>query len=287
MALDSFLSELWASMILNSLREKSVGEFFVNHNYEGMITGTGTSVNINIMNDIVTKKYTPGSEITYDDLGTTSAKLLIDQSDYCAIKLDDVNKVQAAGDLLNAATSNMGHSLDKKYDTYIFDTLKNAATAKATNMVGTDAAPIDITGTNVNNSIDTIIDIITIASKNNIPDDNRVAAVGPGVAGAIMKSDKRSITPKFAEFISTGYVGNLYGVEIFRTNNLAQSTSGNDLILVTNPEMTTVANQILKVEAIRSEKMFADLVRALHVYGAKVIYDTGVVGAYVRTSAEE
>lgn len=287
MALDSFLPELWASMILNSLKEKSVGEFFVNHNYEGMITSGGTSVNINIMNDIVTKKYTPGSEITYDDLGTTSAKLLIDQSDYCAIKLDDVKKVQAAGDLLNAATSNMGYSLDNKYDKYIFDTLKAAATAKPTNMVGTDEAPINIAGTNANTSIDTIIDIITIAAKNNIPDANRVAAVGPGVAGVIMKSDKRSITPKFAEFIRTGYIGNLFGVEIFRTNNLAQSTSGNDFILVTTPEMTTVANQILNVEAIRSEKMFADLVRALHVYGAKVIYDTGVVGAYVKTSAEE
>lgn len=285
MSVTTFKPELWTSMILASLRNKSVVEFFVNHNYEGEIRGRGTSVHINIMNDITVSDYTPGSEITYSDLETVDRELVIDKMKYCGNKLEDVDKIQAAGDLLGAATENMGISLKDNYDKDVFKTMTDSAIAKSNNMVGTDSAPIDISGTNYNNAVDAFIDTLIIADKNNIPTDGRVAAVSPAVAGAIMKSDKRSLTPAFAGFVSTGYIGNLYGTEIFKTNNLAKSSSGNDLIIVTNPIVTTVANQLLNMEAMRAEKYFADYVRALHVYGSKVLYENGVVGAYIKTKA--
>lgn len=285
MSIATFKPELWASMILASLRNKSVVEFFVNHNYEGEIRGRGTSVHINTMNDITVSDYTPGSEITYKDLETVDRELVIDKMKYCGNKLEDVDKIQAAGDLLGAATENMGISLKDTYDKDVFKKMTDSAIAKAANMVGTDADPIDVSGTNYNNAVDAFIDTLIIADKNNIPTDGRLAAVSPAVAGAIMKSDKRNLTPAFAEFISTGYIGNLYGVEVFKTNNLAKSSGGNDLIIVTNPIVTTVANQLINMEALRAEKYFADYVRALHVYGAKVLYEDGVVGAYVKTKA--
>ena len=279
MAVTNFKPELWAKMVLASLKKKSVGEFFVNHNYEGDIKAQGITVNINILNDVTVRDYDPTENLTYEDLGTTKKQLVINQAKYAAIKLDDVDKVQAAGELLGPATRNIAYKLNDAYDKFIFDTLIAAATASAGNMVGTDIAPVNIY--NANNAIDCLIDVMTKANKNNIGDAERRAVVDPEVAGQIMKSDKRSITPKFAEFISNGYIGNLYGIEVFTSNNLATSTGGNHLILVTNPDMTTVASQILNMEALRSENSFKDLVRALHVYGGKTIYDTGVVGAYV------
>ena len=279
MAVNNFKSKLWATMILASLKNKSVAEWFVNHNYEGDIRQQGDTVNINILNDVTVRDYVPSSDITYDDLDTTLAQLVVDQAKYCAIKLDDVDKVQAAGELIGPATDNMAYKLNDSYDKYIFDTLKAAATAKSDNMIGTDEVPISIIDSNA--AIDVFIDVLTKANRNNISNIDRRAVVTPEVAGAIMKSDKRSITPKFAEFIENGYIGNMYGVEVFSSNNLAKSTGGNDLILMTNPNMTTVASQLLNMEALRSEKSFKDLVRALHVYGAKTVYENGVVGAYV------
>ena len=279
MAVTNFKSKLWATMILASLQNKSVAEWFVNHNYEGDIRQQGDTVNINILNDVTVRDYVPSTDITYDDLDTTLAQLVVDQAKYCAIKLDDVDKVQAAGELLGPATDNMAYKLNDSYDKYIFDTLKAAATAKADNMIGTDEAPISIV--DANKAVDVFIDVVTKANRNNISNIDRRAVVTPEFAGAIMKSEKRSINPKYAEFVETGYIGNMYGVEVFSSNNLAKSTGGNDLILMTNPNMTTVASQLLNMEALRSEKSFKDLVRALHVYGAKTVYENGVVGAYV------
>lgn len=286
MSLATFKPEIWALAILASLRNKSVGEFFVNHNYEGDIRDMGSTVKINSLNDVTVKTYTPGSQITYDELNTVSQELRIDHSDYAAIKLDDVDAVQCSTNLMSDATSNIANGILQNYDKFIFKLLTDEAVKKATNMVGTDVAPIDVTSDS-NKVVDALIDVITIANKNNIPEEGRVVAVGPAVAGAIMKADKRNITPKFAEFISRGYIGNMYGVEIFTTNNLAQSSGRNDLMILTNPAMNTVANQLSKVEALRSETMFADLVRTLHMYGGKALYADGVVGAYVKTTAGE
>jgi hypothetical protein len=83
--------------------------------------------------------------------------------------------------------------------------------------------------------------------------------------------------------VSKGYIGNLYGIEWFMSNNLDKTDAGNELILVSNPQMTTVANQFSVVEALRSQTSFKDLVRAGHAYGAKTLYKNGVVGAYVST----
>lgn len=284
MSLDNFIPQLWYNSLLSNLQSVAVGESFVNHDYEPRLLAGGESIALNIMNDIVTKKYT-GADIDYDEVGTKKVILQVDQSYYCACAVYDVDKAQAAGPVMHSYTMNMAQSMQKNYDTFIFNTLKTSATAKPTNMVGTDAAPIDASGSNSNAAVDALIDAIAIANANNIPTEGRVAAIGPSLNATFMKSDKRSINPLFAQFTSRGYVGNFYGVEVFTTNNLAKSTSGNDLIIVTHPKMTTVATQIMNVEAMRSEKKFSDLLRALHVFGAKVIYEDGVVGAYVKTKA--
>lgn len=50
----------------------------------------------------------------------------------------------------------------------------------------------------------------------------------------------------------------------------AQTDEGNVIIAGTNAA-TTFAEQIAKVEATRKEKGFDDIVKGLHLYGAKVV----------------
>lgn len=281
MAIKTFIPELWSTALLANLRSKSVVEAFVNHNYEGLITQQGDTVHINTLNDISVKKYVKGEKLSYDDLDLADQTLLIDQLDYAGVSIDDVDKVQANGDLFGPATENIAYQINKSYDKYIFNNIiAKAATAEADNMVGTDASPIDISSDNA--VIDAIVDILVKANQNDIP-ENRVGVVTPVVSGQILKSDKRSISPLFADFVSKGYIGNLYGIEWFMSNNLEKTDAGNELILVSNPQMTTVANQFSLVEALRDKDSIADFIRALHVYGAKTLYKNGVVGAYVST----
>jgi hypothetical protein len=112
-----------------------------------------------------------------------------------------------------------------------------------------------------------------------------VFGVSPAIAGMILKSDKRNMSPKFEEFVNRGYIGGLYGAEFFKTNNITKSTNSNERILLTHPAATTVADQIVYMEAFRSQESFADRVRGLHVYGRECIRPEAVLGAYVKIGA--
>ena len=52
-------------------------------------------------------------------------------------------------------------------------------------------------------------------------------------------------------------------------------------ILAGVPGATSFANQIIKTEALRNPNRFSDVLRGLHVYGAKVVWPERVVAAYV------
>lgn len=52
-------------------------------------------------------------------------------------------------------------------------------------------------------------------------------------------------------------------------------------ILAGVPSATSFANQIIETEAYRSHKAFGDVLRGLHVYGAKVVWPSRLAAAYV------
>ncbi len=78
-------------------------------------------------------------------------------------------------------------------------------------------------------------------------------------------------------------IGQAAGLTLHKSNNLPDgSLSTNNtskLILAGSTYATTLAEQVRSVEAYRVEKKFADGVKGLHVYGAKVTRSTGIVAA--------
>jgi hypothetical protein len=67
------------------------------------------------------------------------------------------------------------------------------------------------------------------------------------------------------EYIKKGIVGMYDGFEVIMSNNLKS------LGCVRGKKAVAFAGQLEKVEACRAEKRFADIVKGLDVYGAKVI----------------
>ena len=79
------------------------------------------------------------------------------------------------------------------------------------------------------------------------------------------------------EALLNGMVGRIAGFDVFESNNAVIASDGGassntDYFKITAqvPAATTYAEQIIKTEAYRLEKRFADGVKGLHVYGAKV-----------------
>lgn len=61
-------------------------------------------------------------------------------------------------------------------------------------------------------------------------------------------------------------------------------SGGGQLVTAGSPIATAYAEQINSIEAARMEKRFADLLKGLHLYGAKVVRPSGLVVASVKTS---
>lgn len=64
---------------------------------------------------------------------------------------------------------------------------------------------------------------------------------------------------------------NELGLELYVSNNLAAEAGGATHVLAGTKNALVYADQILYTETIRREEKFADAVRGLHVYGAKVV----------------
>ena len=67
-----------------------------------------------------------------------------------------------------------------------------------------------------------------------------------------------------------GLIGELDGVQIFLSNNVA-NTSGAKYKVMMGIPVITYAEAIMKTETYRVESAFATGVKGLHVYGAKLV----------------
>jgi hypothetical protein len=76
--------------------------------------------------------------------------------------------------------------------------------------------------------------------------------------------------------IVNGYVGTLFGMNLLMSNNVNNFGTVWNLMGFSRGAIAHVA-QITKVEAYRVEKQFGDAVKALYLYGSKVIRPAAMV----------
>jgi hypothetical protein len=71
--------------------------------------------------------------------------------------------------------------------------------------------------------------------------------------------------------LANGVLGQVAGFTLLQSNNVYNTANDNYKIIAGHSMAWTLAEQIVKTEAYRMEKRFADAVKGLHVYGAKVV----------------
>ena len=73
------------------------------------------------------------------------------------------------------------------------------------------------------------------------------------------------------EELDKGCIGKFLGFRIYVSNNIVNAQNCHKCFARTKRAIA-FAEQINEVEAYRPEKRFADAVKGLHLYGAKVVY---------------
>lgn len=266
MAITSFIPTIWSARLLAHLDNSHVATNFVNRNYEGEITAQGDRVKINSIGDITIGDYVKNTNMADPEvLSTVDQMLVIDQAKSFNFQVDDVDKVQAKGALVDVAMQRAGYGLSDVSDKLIFKTIGLAVPAG--NTIGVTATPIALTK---DNAYENIVKLKVILDKANVPTEGRKLAVPPEFH-ALLLLDNRFVGTGGTEAekaLGNGYVGKTAGFTIYVTNNLPNATGKYDIIAA-HDMATTYAEQIVSTEAYRMEKRFADGVKGLHVYGAK------------------
>lgn len=280
MAVTNFIPEIWSASVLSALKTNLVAQGVANTNYSG--DAKGDAVNITSITDPTIGNYTEHSDITIEQVTDATRQLLIDQKKYFGFELDDVEAAQSVngGALMAEASQRAAYGLAKEIDTYLLSTIASNVSASAPDHVIEEA-----TISTASDAYDALVDWSVLLDEADVPEQGRFAIVTPAFHGLLLK-DQRFIAAgdeKGAAVRANGVVGAAGGFTIHKSNNLPDGPgvgAGKSLIAGYR-DATTYVVQVNKVEAMRLEKRFADAVKGLAVYGAKVIRPTGLVTADV------
>lgn len=273
MALTTFIPELWNARLLNALDKAHVFAGLVNREYEGDIKKQGDTVHINTIGAVTIGTYTKDTDFTSgpETLTTTDNTLVINQAKYFNFAVDDIDTAQAAGDVMDKAMQRAAYGLADVADKYLADQLAAAITSANGNQVGTTA--VALTKENV---YENIVKMKTVLDKANVPTTGRWLVIPPEMVALILQDDRFVKTggTMAEDSLANGWVARAVGFDIYESNNCNSATAEKTTtytITAGDEGACTYAEQISDTEAYRPEKRFADAVKGLHLYGAKVV----------------
>lgn len=283
MAITKFQPEVWSATLLSILEKSLVyaGAPCVNRNYEGEISQYGDTVHIVSIADPTISTYTKDTDLTVQVLTDSEQLLTIDQAKAFAFEIDDIDMRQArdGGALMTEAAKRAAFGLRDLTDQFVAGLMKTGV--NASNALG--AVTVSTTPTDAYDKV--LVPLAQKLDEANVPTEGRFVVVTPAfyaklrLDGRFIKANEAGTTA-----LHNGNVGGAAGFDISVSNNAPAGASTGKVIIAGSNIATSYAEQISKVEAFRPEKRFADALKGLHLYGAKVVRDTALATADVTVS---
>lgn len=279
MSINNFIPAVWSAQLLSALRKNLVYANLCNRDYEGEISAYGDQVKINSLGDVTVGTYTKNTDMAAAETLTDAQRiLLIDQAKYFNFQIDDVDKAQQKPKVMQEAMTNAAYALADKADQYVAGLYTEIS---GTNTMGSDASPISIAvaaGQSTAAAYEKLVDLAVKLDEANVQKADRWVVLPPWYHGILLK-DSRFIsagTLKTDEVLANGFVGRAAGFDIYTSNNVPNTSNALYKVISGYSGAWSYAEQIADVEAYRPERRFADAVKGLHLYGAKVTRPLGL-----------
>ena len=261
MAVTNFIQSIWSKKIQDDLELKTKLVQNCLRDYEGDCKYAG-SVKILGVGEPTIGTYNSSTDITIEEMTDRGQLLNIDQANYFAFYVDDVNQAQSVPGLKEKYQEKAVHGLAVARDTYVAGLIKGV-TSNVT------------TATNLTReAVKTAIDAAIVALRERNFDEEGVIEITPAVYN-LFKNELLTLSTNNPEYIKRGIVGMYDGFEVMMSNNMAKDTSGSSTKYaycdIRGKKAIAFAGQINEVEALRAEKRFKDIIRGLDTFGAKVI----------------
>lgn len=257
MSVQSFIPAVWESRLLANFKKASISELITTK----PVKIEGNKIVFNRVGAVAVKDY--NGTVAWDDVNTTPVELNMDQKKYWAFSVDDVDAIQAAGDLVDGHTSQAATATQETIDSFLLGLYTDA---HADNVIGSDATPKALTKENV---YDTIVDLGTTLSKKKVPKADRFVVINYEAMGLLSKDSRFTANPNVLE---NGVVEGqkINGMQVVVSEEV-HNTEGKYKFLALHKSAIGHGKQLEKTEATRLQDSFADGVKGLVVYGGEVI----------------
>jgi hypothetical protein len=269
MSILRFRPEIWSAVLLKALERKLVfgGPNVVNRDYEGDISQMGDVVHISSIGDPTISNYTAGTTLTYEDLADAGQTMPIDQGKSFAFKVDDIDKRQARGEVMTVAMERAAYKLKLAIDNYIAGLYTATPAAnQVNNGVAVAITSADLAYTN-------LLALRNELTEGDVEDEGRYVIVPPWYVALLLNNDKfvRLDASGTTDGLRNGHIGRAAGFDVYESNNCILVTGDDYIVQAGTNGAISFAQQILETEALRLQTTFADAVRGLNVWGAKVV----------------
>jgi hypothetical protein len=294
-----FLPKVYSKQVLNFFRKSSVAEAITNTDYAGEIAAYGDSVRIIKEPEITVYQYERGADVTKTALTDQEVTLVIDTANAFKFIVDDIETNMSHVNFRDVATSSAAYALRDAFDAGVIATMFAGVSASSPNhILGSDSATDLAAGTfdgtgnldigfaaSEHDPIDVLSRMARLLDEQNVPEEGRWFLASPEFYEILVQSSSKLLSVDYNAgqgSIRNGLVssGKLRGFDMYKTNNIAATSSAAGKCLAGHMSSTATAQTITSTEVIRDPDSFGDIVRGLHVYGSKVLRGDAMVSAF-------
>ncbi len=297
-----FIPEVWSGKLVEKFYEATVLGAIANTDYEGEIKNKGDTVQIRSRPDVTISDYTADVELAVTRPSVAKQSLSIDKGKYFNLALDDVMEIQSDIDQLSIWAEDASEAMKIAVDTDVLADVSDI-TGAGTNIdadnrsltagaisgdldIGVAATPQFVSGAgagtfagdtaaNAEKIVDFIINCGQVLDEQNIPENSRFMVIPAWLAARIKRSDLKdaSLAGDGTSILRNGRLGMIDRFTLYLSNLLLPATASTTAypVLFGTTAALTFAAQFTKLETLRSERSFSNLLRGLQVFGYRVV----------------
>ena len=300
------IPEIWSGKLLEKFYASTVLAAISNTAYEGELKNMGDTVHIRTKPTITINDYLADGGIVVERPSSNVIDLLINRGKYFATILDDVMEVQSDLNLMGMWSDDAAQQMKIKIDADVL--LGILGTADAANrgaaagkisasinlgVTGTPVAVSSQTGTPASSVsiLDLLLRLGQSLDEQNVPEEGRWAIIPTWASTKIKQSELRQayLSGDSTSILRNGRLGMVDRFTIYVSNLLPKGpitgppalAAGEWVIYAGHSHGLTFASQVSKVETLRSEHTFGQIMRGLQVFGFKVVDPVAIAQAIV------
>ena len=268
-----YVPELWTREIQQPFENLLQARKLV-QDRSGLVAGGGDTVNIPFTSHVSARAKSASTDLTFDSPEGAPVTLSINKHYYVGVKIEDIAAVQSNYNLKSAFMPRMAYGLAVQVDT---DLLALYGSAGQTVSAGAAVDDADM------------ISVVADFDSSSTPMDLRRGVVGTYTKGDLLGVNKYTAydqTGKTGTAVdkSGGLVSNVYGMDIFFSQNVPTSTTGRNLFFHKNA-INFAEQQAPKFEATYMTRSLA-WETALHtIYGVGIERANSVIQVTRTTAA--